>query len=43
VYTGVSMLWGALSVSLIMLGILCSLIYAKGQFKVDDILRIETL
>jgi glycosyltransferase involved in cell wall biosynthesis len=43
VYTGVSMLWGALSVSLIMLGILCSLIYAKGRFKVDDILRIETL
>lgn len=43
IYLGASMLWGMLSISLLMLGVLCSLIYARGNFKVEDVLRVEAL
>lgn len=39
VLLGAAMLCGALGLSLLMLGILCSLIYAKGNYKVEDILK----
>lgn len=43
IYLGVSMLWGALGLSLLMLGVLCTLIYAKGNFRVEDVLKIHRL
>lgn len=43
VYLGVSMLWGALSMSLLMFGVLCSLVYSRGNLRVEDLLEIEAL
>jgi hypothetical protein len=43
VHLGVSLLWGSLSIALLMLGNLCALIYSKGSFKVEDILQVQEL
>ena len=41
VYLGASMLWGALSLSLLMLGVLASLIYEEADFRIDDLLEAK--
>lgn len=43
IYLGASMLWGALSLSLLMLGVLASLIYAKADLRVDDLLEVQMI
>lgn len=43
VFFGVSLLWGALSAALLMFGVLCTLVYARGKLKVEDLLRVEAL
>jgi hypothetical protein len=43
VLLGVSMLWGVLSIALLMLGILCLLIYSRGKFKAENLLKMDTL
>jgi glycosyltransferase involved in cell wall biosynthesis len=43
VLLGASMLWGALSLSLLMLGGIASLVYSKGGLKVDDLLEVKTV
>lgn len=42
VLLGASMLWGALSLSLLALGGIASLVYSNGRLKVDDLLEIKT-
>jgi glycosyltransferase involved in cell wall biosynthesis len=41
VFLGAGMLWGALSLSLLMLGGIASLVYSKGDLHVDDLLEIK--
>ena len=43
VYLGAAMLWGILSISLLMLGVLASLIYDSGNFRVDDLLEVKVI
>lgn len=43
VFLGASMLWGALSLSLLMLGGIASLVYSKGNLRVDDLLEVKVL
>lgn len=43
VLLGASMLWGALSLSLLMLGGIVSLVYSRGRLKVDDLLEMKTI
>jgi len=40
---GASMLWGTLSLSLLMLGGIASLVYSKGSLRVDDLLEVKTV
>lgn len=42
VFVGAGMLWGALSLSLLMLGGILSLVYSRGQRRIDDLLEIKT-
>lgn len=39
IYLGASLLWGSLSIILLMLGILCTLIYSGGDLKIEDLLQ----
>ncbi len=41
VFLGAAMLWGALSLALLMLGGIVSLIYARADLRVDDLLEIK--
>lgn len=41
VFLGAAMLWGALSISLLMLGGTLSQIYSKADFKVDNLLEVR--
>jgi hypothetical protein len=43
VLLGAGMLWGALSLSLLMLGGIASLVYSKGSLRVDDLLEVKTV
>lgn len=43
VFLGASMLWGALSFSLLMLGGIASLVYSRGNFRIDDLLEVKSL
>ena len=43
VYLGVSMLAGILSIALLMLGMLCALVYAKGNLKVETLLKVDMI
>lgn len=43
VYLGAAMLWGILSISLLMLGVLASLIYDSGNLRVDDLLEVKVI
>lgn len=43
IYLGASMLWGVLGISLLMLGVLCTLIYTRGNFKTQDVLSAKVL
>ncbi len=43
VLIGASMLWGALSLSLLMLGGIASLVYSRGGLRVDDLLEMKTV
>lgn len=43
VHLGASMLLGALSLSLLMLGVLTTLIYAEADFRVEDILEVKAV
>jgi glycosyltransferase involved in cell wall biosynthesis len=40
---GASMLWGALSLSMLVLGGIASLVYSKGALRVDDLLEVKTV
>jgi hypothetical protein len=37
------MLWGALSLSMLVLGGIASLVYSKGALRVDDLLEVKTV
>jgi glycosyltransferase involved in cell wall biosynthesis len=41
VFLGAGMLWGALSLALLMLGGILSLLYSKADFRVDDLLEVK--
>ena len=43
VYLGVAMLWGSLSLSLLVLGALASMIYTMGDLKIDDLLEVKAV
>ena len=43
IYLGAAMLWGILSISLLMLGVLASLIYDSGNLRVDDLLEVKVI
>ncbi len=43
VFLGASMLWGALSLSLLMLGSIASLVYSRGDLRIDDLLEVKVL
>lgn len=43
VYLGAAMLWGVLSISLLMLGILCSYIYSFAELRIDDLLEVKAV
>jgi len=43
IYIGSSMLWGALSIVLIMFGILCTLIYSRGDLKIEKLLSVRKI
>ena len=42
VFLGAAMLWGSLSLSLLMLGGITSLVYSKGNLRADNLLEIKT-
>lgn len=41
VFLGAGMLWGALSFALLMFGGIASMIYSRGDLRVDDLLRVR--
>jgi glycosyltransferase involved in cell wall biosynthesis len=43
VFLGAGMLWGALSFALLMFGGIASMIYSRGDLRVDDLLRVRVL
>jgi hypothetical protein len=41
VFLGAGMLWGALSLALLMFGGITSIVYSKGDLRVDDLLEVK--
>lgn len=43
VYLGTSMLWGLLSISLLVFGALCNLVYTEANYKTESLLKVDEL
>lgn len=43
VFLGAGLLWGALGLSLLMLGAVAALVYSRGMLKMEDLLEVKTL